>query len=768
MHLKKITLCLMGLSLSACSSHVIKNNNLNDNKSTSQRAIQGFNALYEYPSFDYRGQVKVQFVSEQKENKASKNEVKKLDKVVEQKVNQYLKEQKIMITEAQRKDLYHAIASQNNPSFRDFFGKGADYMQSILNDLQIQYDGSVNYRQKIASFNLDTKYKKPNLSVEMRIPTIIDLNNQRFYTHIFSLMPYLANPQDQDKYAYLDFSKYKDDIERVNAKALLEFLKQSGATTYLLASPDQLETMSLNTVEKQSGIVEKIRLKTSLEELFLQGNLYTSVNRQYFMTSVLGFNSSNLAKNVDEAEDSKSKSTSAATEHTEIDATSAMYQLYEAINRTAHSELKEEGDDDLVTQNQTDNERETVDEETEATDDSENTTQLLTEQQCEDLAKAKSNVRFGDVEYCQAQHEIDVLSDSADQGELLVENTQQKQNRTALTQKFTALAQDQLVDAAQFKQLWDQHQSEIDASLPPKNQRNPMIVDLSLDAQGRVVKADYDMGMDFGKYDRQLKIKMDMQISNYGKATAIDQQVLKEAKPFKEVFKGSFMEKAVGGFAGDLSTSDKNSDQKNLSLDEHLQQLAAQVYMQTNSYEKAYKAVFIAKLTAEKPVLIKQYSAKDLQEIAAIYAYSYSDEEAYNPSGQALKQIEALKTKHHLEEDEQYDDELGNAIDGIITQAMTSQKSTAEILNLAKKYKTAEAVFAQYYMQQFELENTVEKDQRTKLNKTAQILAKSYTAFKNNQFNNTVVAGLDENAAEFIDYDLYKKTYQVVSDAKLK
>jgi hypothetical protein len=53
----------------------------------------------------------------------------------------------------------------------------------------------------MASFNLETQYKKPNLSVEMRIPTVLDMNNYKFYTHIFSIMPYLANSQDQDKYA---------------------------------------------------------------------------------------------------------------------------------------------------------------------------------------------------------------------------------------------------------------------------------------------------------------------------------------------------------------------------------------------------------------------------------------------------------------------------------------------------------------------------------------------------------------------------------------
>ncbi len=758
MYLKKLSLCLMGISLSACSSHVIKNNALNVNQSTSQRAIQGFNALYEYPSFDYRGQVNVQLNFDQKEKKTTDRVNEKLDAAIEQKVNQYLKEQKIILSDSQKKELYQALAKQSSPSFSDFFGKGADYLQSILNDMQIQYDGSVNYRQKIASFNLETKYKKPNLSVEMRIPTIIDLNNYRLYTQIFSLMPYLANPQDQDKYAYLDFSKYKDDIAKVDGKALLEFLKQSSATTYLLASPNQLENISVSSIEKQAGVVEKIRLNTTIEELFLQGNLYTSVNRQYFMNSVLGLSSPNKKEKLDT---SSSTTLDLKSDHTEIDASSAMYQLYDAVNKKSHSNNQDEEDKYALAHDHEDEESEDV-------DASENTEQILTEQQCNDLAKVQTQLRFGDIEYCQSQYEIDVLSTSLEKNNLLKENVQQTQHRTELTKKFSALGKDQLVDAEQFKQLWGQHQAEIDASLPTKNQRNPMIVDLSLDHQGRVVKADYDLGMNFGKYNRQLKIKMDMQVSNYGKATPIDQQALKEAKSFKDVFKGSFMEKAIGGFTGDSSESEQNRDQKYFSLDERLQQLAIQVYTQTNSYEKAYKAVFIAKLSVEKPALIKQYSALDLQEIAAVYAYSYSDEEIYNPTGKMLKQIEGFKKKHHLEDDHQYDDELGNAIDSIVAKAMTSKQDIVKIQDLVKKYKTAEAVFAHYYMQQFELDNTVEKEQRAELSRTAQILAKSYTAFKKNQFNDSVVAGLNENSAEFIDYDVFKQSYQTVSDAKLK
>lgn len=794
MHLKKLTLCLLGLSLSACSTHVIKSNALNADQDAPQRAIQGFNALYEYPNFDYRGQFQVHLDRPQKDQNLKSTDSKQLDPAIEKKVNQYLKDQKIKLTDIQKKELYQAIAKQDSNYISRFVGMGADVVQNIVNDLQIRYDGTVNYRQKMASFNLETQYKKPNLSVEMRIPTVLDMNNYKFYTHIFSIMPYLANSQDQDKYAYYDFSKYKDDINKVNGKALIELLKQSGATSYLIAAPHQIQNLAVSSADKQAGIVEKIRLNTSVEEMFLQGQLYSTVNRQYLMNSVFGLNQSNIAKILgpssdsqasDEAYEAAQEAMKAADEalagitssdDSANDASSAMYQLYNAVNRKSHEDLEEEveagdaaqaaraaveDDEDDATADQ-DQERDSDDEAVEAAADG-NTTKILTEQQCEDLTKAKANPRFGDVEYCQYHYEIDVLK-GEQQKESSSDTALREKNKTALVSTFNGYAKDQLVDAQQFKQLWNQHLTEIESSLPAPDKRNPLIVDLSLDNKGRAVKADYDMGLDLDTLNRKLNIKMDMQFLNYGNASKIDQNVLKQAKPFKEIFKGSIMEQAVGGISG----SERSDEQKYLSLDERLEQLAEQVFAQTGSYEKTYKAVFIAKLTAQKPELIKQYSAQDLQEIAAIYAYSYSDEEIYNPKGQALKQIQALQKKHHLEDDHQYDDELGNDVDEIVAKIWKAKQSTLEVQGLVKKYKTTEAVFAQYYMQKFEAENEIEKSQRGEFIKTAKVLAKSYVAFKNNKFNDQVVSTLNVDSTEFIDYDLFKQAYQALSDAKLK
>ena len=57
MRLKYLTLCVLGLSLSACSQHVIKTNV--GSASLEQKAINSLNAMYEYPSYDYKGKFNV-------------------------------------------------------------------------------------------------------------------------------------------------------------------------------------------------------------------------------------------------------------------------------------------------------------------------------------------------------------------------------------------------------------------------------------------------------------------------------------------------------------------------------------------------------------------------------------------------------------------------------------------------------------------------------------------------------------------------------------
>ena len=89
MRLKYLTLCLLGLGLSACSQHVIKTNS--GSKNLEQKAINSLNAMYEYPSYDYRGKFNVHIEPNQNKS-AARQQSAPLDAALKQKVEQYLKD----------------------------------------------------------------------------------------------------------------------------------------------------------------------------------------------------------------------------------------------------------------------------------------------------------------------------------------------------------------------------------------------------------------------------------------------------------------------------------------------------------------------------------------------------------------------------------------------------------------------------------------------------------------------------------------------------
>lgn len=158
MRLKYLTLCLLGLSLSACSQHVIKTNSSSVN--LEQKAINSINAMYEYPSYDYRGKFNIH-VNLDQNNTNSKDGKVQLDAALKQKVDQYLRDQKVNLNAKQKQALYVALAQQPK-TYSTKAEKFTSAMTNILNDMQFEYDGSVHYRQKMGSFNLTARYEKPD------------------------------------------------------------------------------------------------------------------------------------------------------------------------------------------------------------------------------------------------------------------------------------------------------------------------------------------------------------------------------------------------------------------------------------------------------------------------------------------------------------------------------------------------------------------------------------------------------------------------------
>lgn len=780
MHLKYLSLCLFSLGLTACAQHSLRPSVASAN--LDQKVIQGMNAMYEYPSYDYRGHFKVNVDSNQPKKISTVEKSAQLDAEVQKKVDQYLREQKINLNKKQKQALYAAIANEQSVSGVSGESRSEKVnavLINLLNDLQFSYDGSVHYRQKMGSFNLTARYEKPTLLVQAKLPMVLDLKDYKFYVNYFGLMPYLVNKDNQNNLAYVDFSKYKDLFTNVDMKKFVEYAKASGAVSYRLADPQNLQRLPITDADRKAGIVEKIRLKDTVEELLLQVDLYGQVNEKYLQKSVLGFDDQKIAESIaTELAASEAKKKSGGAEGQKVsseDAAAVSQQLYSLINAHFGGTLaSEEGDEEQSSAAQdaaaaAEEASASGHDEDAAVADAEQTTQdedgpTLTEEQCVELQTLKKPVVLGDINYCQI-YGVDVLDQSVES----TQKTQIKSRQAALKQTFAAYDQNQFVNDEAFKALWLKHKAEIEQALP--KQRNPITIDVGLDEKGRAVNVDYDIAYTPAEFNHRFNIKADMQILNYGKATSINQQQLKQAKSVAEASKGSLFENFVKGFSEKLGQSDvsehpvgSHSDVQD--LDSNLALLANQTYDATRAYDKTYKAVFIAKLTAEKPSYINYYSVQQLQEIAEVYAYWFSEEETYNPQGKALERIEALQKKHHLEQEDQFDNDLGRAVDHIVITTMQGKTGREAWQKLQKQYKQPEQLFSKQYQLKFEQQNGASAEEKPLLSQTADILGKAYAAARKQQLTEKTIQNLKPEHNEFIDYEIFRDVYQQMVTTK--
>ncbi|MFK7318952.1 hypothetical protein ABBZ93_17980 [Acinetobacter baumannii] len=766
MHLKYLSLCLFSLGLTACAQHGVRPQVAS--ASLEQKAIQSVNAMYEYPSYDYRGNFKITVDPSQIKQNVKAENTAKLDAELQKKVDQYLREQKVALSKAQKQTLYAAIANEQGDwgltsSARS--EKINTVLFNLLNDLQFSYDGSIHYRQKMGSFNLTARYEKPTLLVQAKLPMVLDLENYKFYINYFGLMPYLVNKDNQNNLAYVDFSKYKAFFKNVDKKKFIEYLKASSAVSYRLAEPQNLQRVSLTEADRKAGAVERIRLKTTVEQLLLEVDLFGQVNEKYLQKSVLGLDEEKLAETLAaEIAASDAKKGTAGKEEQKIssdDTAAVSQQLYSLVN--AHLGNTSTSEDEEVESASSEEASDVAVAETEQTSENEEVV-ALTEDQCIELKSLKNPVALGDINYCQI-YGIDVL----DQSDTSIQKAQIKSRQDALKQTFEAYNQNQFINDEAFKALWLKHKDEIEQALP--KQRNPITIDVALDDKGRAVNMDYDVDYTPAEFKHRFNIKADMQILNYGKATSIDQQQLKQAKSVAEASKGSMLENFIKGFSEKLGQSDvsehpvgTHSDVQD--LDANLAVLADKTYDATHAYDKTYKAVFIAKLTAEKPSYIKYYSVQQLQEIAEVYAYWFSDEDTYNPQGKALERITALQKKHHLEQDDQFDHELGRAVDHIVLTTIQGKTGREAWQKLQKQYKQPAQLFSKQYQLEFEKQNGVSAEEKHLLSETADILGNVYVAARKKQLSEKTIQNLKPEHNEFIDYEIFREVYKQMVAAR--
>lgn len=800
MHLKYLTFCLLGLSLSACTQHVIKSTSAPE-QSLGERATTGMNAIFETSSYDVNGQFSIQAQLNESTTSKKKSSTERqpsgLNPDLKKQLDQVIKTQKVQLSAQERKQLYDAIAKeQDRDGFltgeRESAGTGvAKSLLNVLNDLQFSYDGSVHYRQKMATLNLNLKYQKPTLLVQAQLPMIVDLNDFKLYTNYFAFMPFMVNRDSQASYVYIDFSKYKDDFNQVNFKNLALYFKQLNALPYALATPNQVTAIDLSATEKQQGLSSKIRYQGTIEQLALQMSLFEWVNTPYYHSQVKGQKQPSKdaviaqAENVsvaahdvaqiptsdDEIENQLSVAADESATRVEAliqakaNALSAHADTASDTMEVAEAEEEESGDRDeavdVAMAVTADVSREKSVPHAEALDAS-----ALSDDACQALTQAKK-VPAGYFTLCREWYGIDVFKP-------VLEQVTEKQavpeqpKLTALEQLkpiFTLYQSEQLTDVHRFKQLWQKHEVEIQKVLKQdQSDATAFTMDVALDQAGRLQALDYDLLIKDKKMG-QFQFISHNQVSNYGQAKPIDRNILKNAKSIEEVSKGSLVERVSKGLLGSLgagqataSASSNEVDAK--TTDEYLSQIALDTYKRTNSWLKSYQVVFGLYATIKQSELSKHYSATEMNEIAELSAYHFN-EDLPKPKGASLTRLNQLAAKHQLKNPDSFDD-LGYSVNKIVNQATKEYKVQQLWNQRMKQHKTQQAVFARYYAETFADEYSLSDEQKPHLDKASQVFAQAFADDLKHQLSEKSIQNLDKKSLDLFDDGIYRVVYHDV------
>lgn len=815
MRLKYITLCLLGLSISGCAQHVIKTNQ--SDQTLAQQASHGLNAMFENASYDMKGQFSIQtdiqFESEQAETKPQALAEKKseLDPQLKKQLDQLIKTQNIPFSQKEKKQLYQALANQPTPPSERYDKEGessspqsniTQSLVNVLNDLQFSYSGSVHFRQKLAALTLQLSYQKPTLQVNAQLPMVVDFNEHKFYTNYFAFMPFMVNRESQGSLAYVDFSKHKATLEQIDLKKFADYLKQMNVVPYALAEPNQLQTVGLTRTEKDAGIVKKIRFIGDMETLQTQLELFDYVNEIYYTEQIKGEKFVDSEVDAEqEANDAAAEAATAAAAEVDLDedeidaAYSSVERVNEVVNTkmqslTYHEQADSTESEYAATEDEVDAESAYAaaansdgdesyrDDETEAyaaEEDESESSARLSEEICQALIKTK-HVPIGKVTLCRDYQDLRVIpvnAASTAEPTLEAEAAEDQESADAVAQLkpiFQQYQSEQRVDAQQFKQLWQKHQREISQALNATDKASSSFVaDVGLDRKGRVQNMDYSLAFSDQRIGK-VNLKSTNQILNYGNATAIDRQALKQAKSIEEVSKGSLFENMVKGFlspitgqdpyAEEAETASVDDQQNSVELPEYLSIVAAQSYQRHHSELKAYQATFAVAFAAYRPEYVKYYSASELNEISEVYAYQFLGN-LEQPKGNALKRLNQLREKHALKGDEDFDD-LGSSVKHYMQEGIGKIKTQREFKQLLKTYKTKQAVFAQLYQQKYLAMYDVEDAEKAELAKAAKVYAKAFVDDTQGKLSEASVNGLTAAHEDLFSQPAYYETYKIV------
>ena len=719
--------CLFALGLSGCGQHFVKPT---DAASLEQRSVTAVHSLYHTSGFDYHGQMVFAIPPSEKAKKSGKTVS---DVELNQHLKNYMVQQGITLNRSESVTWEKALQqAQTTEGYANWRQRGSEIATNFLQDLTVSYDGGMDFRQKIVALNLTARYDTNGLLVQAKYPMIVDFKETKLYSDYFSLLPFLVSPEYRGQLSYIDFSQYRAQIEKVDLAALVNYLKETSSLPYLLASSGQLQRIALSNAETKAGAVEKIRLNSSVEEMTAQMLAYTRVNQDYLSQKVFQLTDKAPVADKTETQDFKQMTP-------EQQATWATDRLKEMT--ATEAELSEAAQAGEAAAQAAEKSAQTEDQ-AEAVHD-----EGLTKQQCQAYS-AKSNIPLGIYVYCADEYQINLFTpSSASSADFESSVTQFVQ----LSTLFTPDNAQHLITVEQFKSLWQQKHEEIEKILPAQVQRRPLVIDLTLDKQGRLMETHYDLALLKKNADQQpIHILAKTQYKNYGHPQAIHRAAMRQAKPLGDVRQDSI-------FKGLMDKIEQKTNKQDFNT--QVQQFAEQRYVRTQSYVKTYQLVYGLLFARDYPQAVKKYTAQDIQNLATLMAYrSLADEDSTtNLTRQEQRQLQQLEQQYQVGRSQLLQRETRE----IVLKAQSNGQQQRQWQQIQQHYPSSAQRFSKWYEAQYLFENTGEKPNQH-LKRIAERLGQFYEASRLQTMSPILFAGLTDEDYEYLDYTLFKSVYMKV------
>lgn len=754
MKLQYLTCCLFGLSLAGCSQHFVQSPQKTEQ--IQDHTVHAVSAIYENSGFDFKGDLR--FDVQQNTPVFKKNP--ELNQELKNKLNHYLSTQQINLSAEQRQQLELALLQEQLQNGKQKWSRLLTTGFNFLQDFQVNYQGGVDYRDQVAGMDLTARYQTPSLQMQLSYPLIVDLKQAKFYTNVFAFMPFLAAPEQRDQLMYFDLSKFKGQFNRLDMRLLVDYLKQSNALPYILATPEQLTHVSVSAAERQQGVVEKVQLHTSLEEYVAQSLSYSTVNSAYLTQHLLSekpatteevkqvdLNRMTPQEQADWAYDLWKDHAAVENEDTGLTDTKDLEPVASAATSDTEDHAAAAVKNDAVNSESSASEAEESESDVEAAD--------VSKQQCVNLQKQPKSASVGQYQTC-LDEGVDLFATQTQDDQLAEQLAKTGANVFKVVELFKGQSSEKWVSATDFKTQWQAKQPQIQALLAKVEQRNPLVIEIGIDRQGRAVTTNYQAQLKADSINKTLHIRSNNQWSNYGHPKNIDREGMRKAKSFDEAAQGTVLQEKAEQFKRLFGQH---------SWDEQIQQLANQAYAQNHSYIKTYQLVYGMLLSLKYPQIMQHYSAQDIQEIALVMAYYDGQENgSYTPKGQELARIKQLIKKHQLDSRTFY------KVDAtpIVKKAQREAGVAKQWAIIQKSYSSSESRFAKLYEVSY-LTAHNEEQATNDLKHLANRLGKFYVQSRQKSPNLSSIQQVSSTEYLYMDKDVFKSVYvQILQSSKQK